>query len=114
MIKKPSRTLARVKRHMRIRKKISGTAEMPRLAVFRSNKHIYAQIIDDVKAVTLCAASTVEKEVAGSLKSASNKEAAAAVGKAVAAKAKAVATDAGGVASKASGLVKDAKGALGK
>jgi len=89
MIKKPSRTLARVKRHMRIRKKISGTAEMPRLAVFRSNKHIYTQVIDDVKAVTLCAASTVEKSVAGSLKGTSNKEAAAAVGKAIAEKAKA-------------------------
>jgi len=94
MIKKPPRSLARVKRHMRIRKKISGTAGVPRLAVFRSNKHVYAQVIDDVKQVTLCASSTVQKDVAGGLKSTSNKEAAAAVGTAVAKAAKAAGIEA--------------------
>jgi len=87
MIKKPSRAKARIKRHLRIRNRISGTSEAPRLAVFRSNKHVYAQVIDDTKGVTLVAASTVEKSVAGGLKSTSNKEAAAAVGTAVAKKA---------------------------
>ena len=59
MINKPSRVAARVKRHYRIRNKVNGTAQQPRLAVFRSNKHIYAQIIDDVAQNTLCAASTM-------------------------------------------------------
>ena len=60
MIRKPSRSDARAKRHYRLRNKISGTAEQPRLAVFRSNMHIYAQIIDDTVGNTLCAASTME------------------------------------------------------
>ena len=64
MINKPSRAAAREKRHYRIRNHVKGTAERPRLAVFRSNKHMYAQIIDDVKHHTLAAASTVEAEVA--------------------------------------------------
>ena len=63
MIKKESRNSARLMRHARIRSKISGTGEIPRLSVFRSNKQIYAQIIDDVKQTTLVAASTLDKEV---------------------------------------------------
>lgn len=61
MIRKSSRKEARVKRHYRLRNNLSGTAEKPRLAVFRSNKHIYAQIIDDVIGNTLVSASTMEK-----------------------------------------------------
>ncbi len=57
---------ARQRRHRRVRKKVRGTAERPRLAVFRSNKHIYAQLIDDVAGVTLASASTAEKECTGS------------------------------------------------
>jgi len=56
---------ARVKRHRRVRKRVSGTAERPRLAVFRSNKHIYAQVIDDTSGRTLAAASTAEPELRG-------------------------------------------------
>jgi large subunit ribosomal protein L18 len=87
MIKKPTRKSTRQKRHYKIRKKISGTPESPRLCVFRSNKHIYAQIIDDLAGNTLVAASTKEASVAGELKSTSNIEAAKAVGTAVAKKA---------------------------
>jgi large subunit ribosomal protein L18 len=60
------KVVARERRHRRVRKKVRGTAERPRLAVFRSNKHIYAQLIDDVAGTTLCAASTAEKGVTGS------------------------------------------------
>ena len=60
MIKKTASSVARIARHKRVRKHISGTTERPRLAVFRSNKHMYAQIIDDTTGVTLCAASTLE------------------------------------------------------
>lgn len=67
MIKKPSRATARVKRHYRIRNKISGTAAQPRLAVFRSNQHIYAQVIDDTAKTTLVAASTMESDIASKL-----------------------------------------------
>ncbi|MDN6292367.1 MAG: 50S ribosomal protein L18 [Tetragenococcus halophilus] len=63
MISKPDKNKLRKKRHNRIRRKISGTAECPRLNVFRSNKNIYAQLIDDVEGVTLASASTVDKEV---------------------------------------------------
>ena len=63
MIKKTSRNELRKKKHLRIRNKISGTPEMPRLNVFRSAKHIYAQIIDDVNHVTLVSASTLDKDV---------------------------------------------------
>ena len=87
MIKKPSRQLAREKRHYRLRNHLSGTTERPRLAVFRSNQHIYAQIIDDTKGHTLVAASTMEKDIASGLKSTSNVEAAKAVGTAIAKKA---------------------------
>ena len=87
MIKKPSRSLAREKRHRRIRKHIKGTTDMPRLAVFRSNKHIYAQIIDDTTGNTLVSASTVEKALASDIKNTSDVEAAKVVGAAVAKKA---------------------------
>ena len=61
MVKKPDSNAARIKRHKRVRSKISGTPERPRLCVFRSAKHIYAQIIDDVNGKTLVSASTMEK-----------------------------------------------------
>lgn len=84
MIKKQSRAEIREKRHWRMRHKISGTAECPRLAVFRSNKHMYAQIIDDVKKTTLASAATVESELVKDLKTTSDVEAAKAVGAAIA------------------------------
>ena len=87
MINKPSRAAARVKRHYRIRNHVKGTAQRPRLAVFRSNKHIYAQIIDDVAQNTLAAASTMESEIASKVEFTSTVAAAAAVGEAVAKKA---------------------------
>ena len=82
MISKADKNQSRVKRHKRVRAKVSGTAECPRLNVFRSNTNIYAQIIDDVKGVTLVAASSLEMEGKGS-----NKEAAFKVGEAIAKKA---------------------------
>ena len=63
MVSKTNRKLERARRHKRVRAKISGTAECPRLCMFRSNKGIYAQIIDDVKGTTLVSASTLDKEV---------------------------------------------------
>ena len=89
MINKPSRAIARQKRHRRIRNHISGTPERPRLAVFRSDKHIYAQIIDDGKGRTLTACSTMEKEVAQALPKTWGIDAAKAVGKKLAEKAQA-------------------------
>ena len=62
MVNKADKNKARLKRHQRIRNKISGTAERPRLNVFRSTKNIYAQLIDDVKGITLASASTLDKE----------------------------------------------------
>ena len=85
MIKKVSRNEARQARHARIRTKISGTNEIPRLNVFRSAKHISVQIIDDVKGVTLVAASTLDKEVKTKH---ANKEAAKEVGTLIAKRAK--------------------------
>ena len=64
MIAKIDKNADRKKRHLRVRNKVSGTAEMPRLCVYRSLNHIYCQVIDDVKGVTLAAASTKEKAVA--------------------------------------------------
>ena len=87
MINKPSRAVARMKRHYRIRNKINGTAQKPRLAVFRSNKHMYAQIIDDVCGNTLVAASTMESEIASTFEFTSTVAAAEAVGTAIAKKA---------------------------
>ena len=84
MVKKLDRAKARVKRHQRVRNKVSGTPECPRLNVFRSSKHIYAQIIDDVNGVTLCAASSMSKGFEGN---GGNKEGARAVGAAIAKKA---------------------------
>ncbi|WP_069790223.1 50S ribosomal protein L18 [Cyanobacterium sp. IPPAS B-1200] len=72
------------RRHLRIRKKVTGTAERPRLAVFRSNQHIYAQLIDDVSQHTLASASTLDKELQEKLDSTSNRDASAEVGKLVA------------------------------
>ena len=85
MIKRPDTNAQRLKRHRRVRAKISGTPERPRLDVFRSEKHIYAQIIDDVNGNTLCSASSVEKGFEGP---GSNKEAAKKVGLTVAERAK--------------------------
>lgn len=85
MFKKTDRKKARVKRHTRVRNKISGTSERPRLAVYRSEKNIYAQIIDDVARRTLVSASTLDKDFAG--KVGSNKEAAKVVGELIAKKA---------------------------
>jgi large subunit ribosomal protein L18 len=81
MIKRPDTKAQRLKRHKRVRGKISGTPEIPRLNVFRSEKHIYAQIIDDVAGHTLVSASSVEKGFEGP---GSNKEAARKVGKTIA------------------------------
>ena len=81
MVIKADKNKARVKRHFRVRNKICGTSECPRLDVFRSNKNIYAQVIDDVKGVTLAAASTLDKEIAGN---GGNKEAAYKVGELIA------------------------------
>ena len=87
MIKKESRSKVRAKKHLRIRNRFSGTPERPRLAVFRSNNHMYAQIIDDTVGKTLVAASTVEKAVKAELEKTNNVDAAAYVGKAIAEKA---------------------------
>ena len=81
MVKRIDSNKARLKRHRRIRVKISGTTECPRLSVYRSLDHIYAQIIDDVQGITLASASTVEKGFEGHT---GNKDAASAVGKAIA------------------------------
>ena len=81
MVNKPDSNKARIRRHTRVRGKISGTAECPRLNVFRSNSNIYAQLIDDVKGVTLAAASSVEKDFDGV---GGNKEAARKVGQLIA------------------------------
>ena len=81
MIKKIDKNQERLRRHTRVRKKISGTAETPRLSVYRSLNHIYVQVIDDVKGVTLCSASTMEKEVKGEIKDMTKTDAAKLVGK---------------------------------
>lgn len=81
MVSKESRREIRVKKHWRMRNHMAGTTERPRLSVFRSDSHMYAQIIDDSVGKTLAAASTAEKEVKGELKYTDNVEAAAYVGK---------------------------------
>ena len=86
MIKKESRNTMRVVRHKRIRKTISGTKEVPRLDVFRSNKAIYAQLIDDENKTTLASCSSTDKDL--KLKNTSNNDAAVAVGKKIAEAAK--------------------------
>ena len=80
MVRKESRQAVRVKKHMKIRNRFSGTAERPRLAVFRSNNHMYAQIIDDTVGNTLVSASTLEKEVKAELEKTNNVDAAAYLG----------------------------------
>ena len=90
MVKRTDSNLQRLKRHKRVRGKISGTPERPRLAVYRSNAHISAQIIDDTKGVTLCSASSVEASFEGI---GSNKEAAKKVGLKLAEKALAAGID---------------------
>jgi large subunit ribosomal protein L18 len=80
---------ARVRRHIRVRKKISGTPERPRLNVFRSLEHIYAQVIDDVDGHTIASASTVDTEVRGQLEGKTKTESAKIVGQMVAQRAKA-------------------------
>ena len=87
MINKESRSKVRAKKHLRIRNRFSGTAERPRLAVFRSNNHMYAQIIDDTVGNTLVSASTVQKEVKAELEKTNNVDAAAYLGKVIAKKA---------------------------
>ena len=84
MIKKVSRAEVRAKKHRRQRNRYSGTAERPRLAVFRSNNHMYAQIIDDTAGNTLVSASTVQKEVQAELKKTNDVDAAAYLGTVIA------------------------------
>ncbi|QUI21493.1 50S ribosomal protein L18 [Vallitalea pronyensis] len=87
MIKKVSRSKTRAKKHLKIRNKIVGTAERPRLAVYRSDKHMYAQIIDDVKGHTMVSASTIEKAISEGLDKTNNVSAAALVGETIGKKA---------------------------
>jgi len=87
MIKRIDKNSIRLRKHARVRKKISGTAETPRLSVFRSSKHIYAQIIDDVSSTTLVAASSLDEALKGKLEYSGNKDAAKEVGKLIATKA---------------------------
>ena len=84
MISRIDKNADRINRHKRVRKKVSGTAECPRLCVYRSLNHIYTQIIDDVAGVTLVACSTVEKSVIEMVKALSKKDAAKVVGQEVA------------------------------
>ena len=84
MVSKESRQLVRAKKHMKIRNRFSGTAERPRLAVFRTNNHMYAQIIDDTVGNTLVSASTLEKEIKAELEKTNNVDAAAYLGTVIA------------------------------
>lgn len=101
MVKKESRQKVRIKKHRKLRNRFSGTAQRPRLAVFRSNNHMYAQIIDDTVGNTLVAASTLEKDVKAELKKTNDVDAATYLGTVVAKRAlekgiKAVVFDRGG------------------
>lgn len=101
MINKANSNEARIRKHARVRKKVEGTTERPRLNVFRSLKHIYAQIIDDTTGTTLVSASTLDEAIKGKIAFGGNREAAKEVGKLVAQKAvdkgiKAVVFDRGG------------------
>ena len=87
MVSKKSRSEVRVKKHERMRNRFAGTAERPRLAVFRSNNHMYAQIIDDTVGNTLVSASTLQKDVKAELEKTNNVEAAAYLGTVIAKKA---------------------------
>ena len=84
MVSKKSRSVVRVNKHRKLRNRLSGTAECPRLAVFRSNNHMYAQIIDDVAQTTLVSASTLQKDVKANLEKTNNVDAAAYLGKVIA------------------------------
>ena len=84
MVSKESRTEVRVKKHRRLRNRFAGTAQRPRLAVFRSNNHMYAQIIDDTVGNTLVSASTLQKEVKAEVEKTNNVDAAAYLGKVIA------------------------------
>jgi large subunit ribosomal protein L18 len=101
MVSKESRSAVRVKKHLKLRNRFTGTPERPRLAVFRSNNHMYAQIIDDTVGMTLVAASTLEKDVKAELQKTNDVAAAAYLGTVIAKKAlekgiKAVVFDRGG------------------
>ncbi len=87
MVSKKSREVVRQTKHRRLRNTLSGTAERPRLAVFRSNNHMYAQIIDDTVGNTLVSASTLDKDVKADLEKTNNVEAAAKLGTVIAKKA---------------------------
>ncbi|CAG7656659.1 50S ribosomal protein L18 [Paenibacillus allorhizosphaerae] len=93
MITKGDKNKARLKRHLRVRKKIQGTAERPRLNIFRSAKHMYAQLVDDVKGVTIAAASTQDKELKENVGNGGNVEAATKVGALIAERAKKAGVD---------------------
>ena len=84
MVSKKSRTVVREQKHRRLRNRFSGTAERPRLAVFRSNNHMYAQIIDDTVGNTLVSASTLEKDIKSELEKTNNVDAAAYLGTVIA------------------------------
>ncbi|MBE5849981.1 MAG: 50S ribosomal protein L18 [Lachnospiraceae bacterium] len=84
MVSKKSRAEVRIKKHNRMRNRFSGTAERPRLSVFRSNNHMYAQIIDDTVGNTLVSASTLEKDVKAEIEKTNNVEAAAYLGTVIA------------------------------
>ena len=84
MIKKQSRSEVRAKKHLKVRKRISGTPERPRMAVFRSNNHMYVQVIDDVAGNTLVSASTLQGEVKEVLEKTNNVDAAAKLGTVIA------------------------------
>ena len=84
MVSKKSRSAVRVNKHRKLRNRFNGTAERPRLAVFRSNNHMYAQIIDDTVGNTLVSASTLQKDVKAELEKTNNVDAAAYVGKVIA------------------------------
>ena len=87
MINKKSKSEIRVNKHRKLRNRFSGTAERPRLAVFRSNNHMYAQIIDDTVGNTLVSASTLDKDVKAEIEKTNNVDAAAYLGKVIAKKA---------------------------
>ena len=87
MVSKKSRSEVRVNKHRKLRNRFSGTAERPRLAVFRSNNHMYAQIMDDTAGNTLVSASTLQKDVKAELEKTNNVEAAAYLGTVIAKKA---------------------------
>ncbi|OXM15011.1 50S ribosomal protein L18 [Paenibacillus herberti] len=88
MITKGDKNKARLKRHLRVRKKINGTVARPRLSVYRSSKHIYAQLIDDVAGVTIASASTLDKELVEQVNNGGNVDSAKLVGELIAKRAK--------------------------